>query len=529
MSIHTEGPHLLRQVTGTSTMKARTSSGLRKLATDMNGAYPEMDVHQHLQDAARELDSGRTHSAQRHVNAAIFGLTPLQLRRHGVQDDAGHMRGKAFMQQAHRHLLLIKDIEDVHGSNRDLRQQRRDDRDQERTMRAAAPPVAVAASWDTHLNAIELATFAGKPPGSGHNFAKLQGVLAKRGAKNPGALAAYIGRKKYGRKRFAKLGRGSKHASQLDALELAYRFKHGWIKIDGMGSAAEVAASGAGFPLETRPKRKGPGALIAAHRTRRRDRQGEEDGRQGHPAAPDPARAAAVEASTRRSTPPRWGRTRRRPSTGRCAGRDTATAGRWPCSGRSARASRPGRLPSRSPTRTSSAARPPRSSPPRWSRPLSRLGLGRASDRAVQPGPAPRRSRCRYRRPVRPAGQPASGQGQAAAQEDSGSPAHPTANQQKKAQRLAQDQGDREDRGTACWLSQLAKGQISALAARNAATKAGQIGKTPGRRSRPARPRPRRARRLRRQRLRRRPRHRSRRPGRSPSSPRQRSSPSRSA
>lgn len=261
MSIHTEGPHLLRQVTGTSTMKARASGGLRKLADDMNGAYPEMDVHQHLQDAARELDSGRTHSAQRHVNAAIFGLQPLQLRRHGVYDDAGHMRGKAFMQQAHRHLLLIKDIEDVHGSNRDLRQQRRDDQEQEKAMRAAAPPVAVAASWEQVENAIELATFAGAKPGSGKNFAKLQGVLAKRGARNPGALAAYIGRKKYGRKGFAKLGRGSKHASQLDALELAYRFRHGWIKLDGMGSATEAAAKGAGFPLETRPRKKGPGLV----------------------------------------------------------------------------------------------------------------------------------------------------------------------------------------------------------------------------------------------------------------------------
>jgi hypothetical protein len=41
--------------------------------------------------------------------------------------------------------------------------------------------------------------------GSGKRFASLKGKLARRGAKNPGALAAYIGRKKYGAKRFAKL------------------------------------------------------------------------------------------------------------------------------------------------------------------------------------------------------------------------------------------------------------------------------------------------------------------------------------
>lgn len=43
--------------------------------------------------------------------------------------------------------------------------------------------------------------------GSGARFAKLKGELGHRkGVNNPGALAAYIGRKKYGKKRFAQLG-----------------------------------------------------------------------------------------------------------------------------------------------------------------------------------------------------------------------------------------------------------------------------------------------------------------------------------
>ena len=54
-----------------------------------------------------------------------------------------------------------------------------------------------------------MATFAGKPPGSGANFAKLKGALSKRkGVSNPGALAAYIGRKKYGKSGFAALSKG---------------------------------------------------------------------------------------------------------------------------------------------------------------------------------------------------------------------------------------------------------------------------------------------------------------------------------
>lgn len=54
-----------------------------------------------------------------------------------------------------------------------------------------------------------------KPPlGSGARFAALESKLAARGAKDPAALAAYIGRKKFGKKKFAKLSaKGRKHHS----------------------------------------------------------------------------------------------------------------------------------------------------------------------------------------------------------------------------------------------------------------------------------------------------------------------------
>lgn len=41
--------------------------------------------------------------------------------------------------------------------------------------------------------------------GTGARFTKLSGQLAAKGATDPGALAAYIGRKKFGKKRFTKL------------------------------------------------------------------------------------------------------------------------------------------------------------------------------------------------------------------------------------------------------------------------------------------------------------------------------------
>ena len=49
--------------------------------------------------------------------------------------------------------------------------------------------------------------------GSGKRFKTLTKSLKKKGAKDPKALAAHIGRKKYGKKKFAQLAsRGKKRA-----------------------------------------------------------------------------------------------------------------------------------------------------------------------------------------------------------------------------------------------------------------------------------------------------------------------------
>lgn len=52
--------------------------------------------------------------------------------------------------------------------------------------------------------------------GGGGRFQKLKRSLASRkGVTNPGALAAYIGRKKYGNKRFSRMSRrGARRASR---------------------------------------------------------------------------------------------------------------------------------------------------------------------------------------------------------------------------------------------------------------------------------------------------------------------------
>jgi len=51
--------------------------------------------------------------------------------------------------------------------------------------------------------------------GTGVRFKKLVGQLKRKGVKNPEALAAWIGRKKYGKKKFQQLSaKGRKRAKK---------------------------------------------------------------------------------------------------------------------------------------------------------------------------------------------------------------------------------------------------------------------------------------------------------------------------
>ena len=58
--------------------------------------------------------------------------------------------------------------------------------------------------------------------GSGARFAALKNKLASQGAHDPAALAAYIGRRKYGAKRFGQLSKGGhKHAALVRRMKKA--------------------------------------------------------------------------------------------------------------------------------------------------------------------------------------------------------------------------------------------------------------------------------------------------------------------
>ena len=87
-------------------------SSMRDLAQRMQRRFPQHPAHEHVRDAAAALGRGQHDGARRHLNAAIASLAPLQLTRMGLAHDDDHHDAKLFMDQAHRHLLLVKDQQD---------------------------------------------------------------------------------------------------------------------------------------------------------------------------------------------------------------------------------------------------------------------------------------------------------------------------------------------------------------------------------------------------------------------------------
>lgn len=179
--------------------KIRASSHIRRLAKEVQRTFPDMTVHQHLTDAARENDAGRSDNAKRHLDAAIASFAPLQLIRHGIHDDTGHMAAKNFMQQAHRGRLLVQDVQHMQGENDGLMERHRDQAAsalQQRAMRNAQPqPVGrvdrgVAApdapqqpgskqfGWGTVLTAIELAATPPHETAGGRRALRAKGQTA---------------------------------------------------------------------------------------------------------------------------------------------------------------------------------------------------------------------------------------------------------------------------------------------------------------------------------------------------------------
>lgn len=81
-----------------------------------------------------------------------------------------------------------------------------------------------------------------KPPvGSGKRFSTLKGNLAKKGASNPSALAAYIGRRKFGNKAFNAMAAKGRAAH-------SEKMKHGAAHEKGEGAKMRAMEKKKGIP-----------------------------------------------------------------------------------------------------------------------------------------------------------------------------------------------------------------------------------------------------------------------------------------
>ena len=97
--------------------RTKAARQMRATAGLLDDHHPEMMAGDHLRDAATLTAAGRLDGAKRHLDAAMFMLTPQSLIRHGILDDDGHADAKHHMHQINRHRLAVEDIEDITAAN----------------------------------------------------------------------------------------------------------------------------------------------------------------------------------------------------------------------------------------------------------------------------------------------------------------------------------------------------------------------------------------------------------------------------
>lgn len=104
-------------VTPLTPMRVQAAKSMSRLADHMKESGPDVPAHTHVRDAVRMLRAGNEAAAGRHLRAAMFALTPQSLMRNGIHIDDQHLAARDAMHGIHRHLLLVKDIEDAAAKN----------------------------------------------------------------------------------------------------------------------------------------------------------------------------------------------------------------------------------------------------------------------------------------------------------------------------------------------------------------------------------------------------------------------------
>lgn len=110
-------PSRRRGLTPLTPMRKATAKSMRKLADQVQESHPDMITHEHLRDAAKQVEAGNEDEAQGHLRAAMFSLTPQSLMRNGLHTDDSHQTARQVMDGVHRHLLLTKGIASVAAKN----------------------------------------------------------------------------------------------------------------------------------------------------------------------------------------------------------------------------------------------------------------------------------------------------------------------------------------------------------------------------------------------------------------------------
>jgi hypothetical protein len=96
---------------------------MRELAGRVRKRFPAHAAHLHISDAANALDMGLLDGPIRHLRAAMHTLSPLELHRAGIRNDApagqhsnvpeadrDYAAATRFADEAHRHLLAVRDM-----------------------------------------------------------------------------------------------------------------------------------------------------------------------------------------------------------------------------------------------------------------------------------------------------------------------------------------------------------------------------------------------------------------------------------
>jgi len=172
--------------------KARTARQMRATAARLDADHPEMMAGDHLRDAARVLEHGSTEGAKRHLDAAMFMLTPQSLVRHGIRTDDGHADAKVLMHTVNRHRLNIEDIEDIHARNERLASMARAARGQPEPMEPfhRPPPEFVTVGQPAHGSIVASNIMLAEPYRYRHGWIKIGDADHLHGIQVTGAVNA---------------------------------------------------------------------------------------------------------------------------------------------------------------------------------------------------------------------------------------------------------------------------------------------------------------------------------------------------